>query len=638
MSKIARIAISSALPQLDKLFDYVIPDEMSVEVGHRVSVPFGRASKPAIGWVVSIEETSEFSQKLSSISSVDSLVPELSPSIYELCRAIADRQASTVYDLLKLALPTRSVRIEKAWLAGASRAEAMHIPNFEVAEVAKQIPARASVLAVPRMVNSPVGSIPGWVAQLVSSALEQLSRRKSSILVVPDFRDQNILKRVFADLGLFASVSDYSSDQTPSSRYAGFLRCLEAEPCVVIGSRSAIFAPVAELGLIAVFDDGDSSLVEPTSPYFSTRDVALVRQNLSGCNLMLCSVSRSVEAQRLIEIGYLQACDAKSEKPRVAISDSTGRVDSLAFQAIKNALDKSEPALVLVSNAGTSSSLFCSACSERALCRSCKGPLWLDSERVLRCRWCSAANVAITCLHCGSKDFRQGRAGVTRTASEFGKSFPGVKVIESSGAKRIEKIANEKVIVVSTADAQPLAEEGYGAVVILDAGTLLMRDSLRAKEDAVRSWCNAIALMRRGGTAVIVGLQSKLGQDLALWNLDKIASAEYEERKELLFPPFARMASLVAPAKVLDAILESLSDWASHVSPNRKVGLEVIGPYSVGDLVRYLIRYEYAIGAPLAAELKSRLLQHSVGVTITNSKSGRLSRAVKLKMDDAEVV
>ena len=114
---------------------------------------------------------------------------------------------------------------------------------------------------------------------------------------------------------LFASTPRYSLWQAlhdaAASRYAvvafawsgAFLACLGAAPRIVLGNRSAVYAPAAELGLLAIWDDGDPLHAEPLSPYAHSRDAALVRQEQSGCALVLLGHSRSVEAQRLVELG-----------------------------------------------------------------------------------------------------------------------------------------------------------------------------------------------------------------------------------------------------------------------------------------------------------------------------------------------
>lgn len=616
---VARVAIDSPLPQLDRLFDYEIAEGIRelVTVGSRVRVPFGRGAALSDGYVVELVGESEFTGKLAKLEELVSPVSVLTPEIYELCRAVADRQAVTIADVFKLAIPTRSVAVEKKWIAGSAE-----LPVTKPRP--KQTGQRSFVFVEPR--TNELGPI--WVQQLVSRALANLESGESTILVVPDYRDQAVLIRELALKTSAESVVDYTSQQTNSLRYSAFLRCLNPTPAIVVGSRAALYAPVSNLGEIVIWDDGDSNLQEPTSPYTNARDVALIRQSQTGVNLLFAAHARSTEVERLVEIGYLTDITIPFAVPKLAISETNARVDSLAWQAIRRALEQGDSVLVQVASRGQSVSAYCGGCGDRAKCINCAGPLWIDSQNQPRCRWCNAHNLGFSCPACGDRSLKQGRAGATRTSAEFGKAFPGTKIIESNGDNRLEVVPAGKKIVVSTPGAEPRVEGGYGAVVLLDCNELLSRDNLRASEDAIRIWSNAIALMKSGGLAVAVGLQGFIGQKFALWSQAELAQREYLSRAELRFPPFIRMASLSGERELLNKVLESLPD-----------DIEVLGPMPVttknaaADDWRALIRYEYSQGAALAAKLKAQVLLATAGSKRVSAKSGRAQRPIQIKMD-----
>lgn len=620
---VARVAIDSPLPQLDRLFDYEIAESLreTLTIGARVRVPFGRGAGLSDGFVVELVENSEFSGKLARLDELVSSVSVLTAEIYRLCRAVADRQAVTISDVFKLAIPTRSVAVEKKWLA--AQAESLVALN-QPADKGRTSGQRSFAFVEPR--TNEHGPI--WVQQLVARAQTNLEAGNSTILVVPDYRDQAVLLTELRSRVDQGSVVDYSSQQTNSLRYSAFLRCLSPEPAIVIGSRAALYAPVTELAEIIIWDDGDSNLQEPTSPYTNARDVALIRQSQTGCGLFFAAHARSCEIERLVEIGYLQDISVPFAVPKLAISEANARVDSLAWQAIRRALEQGDAVLVQVASRGQSVSAYCAGCGDRAKCSNCAGPLWIDSQNQPRCRWCNAHNLGFACAACGNRSLKQGRAGATRTSSEFGKAFPGTKIIESNGDNRLEQVSKGKQIVVSTPGAEPRVEGGYGAVVLLDCNELLSRDNLRASEDAIRIWSNAIALMKSGGLAVAVGLQGFIGQKFALWSQAEIAQHEYLSRSELRFPPFIRMASLSGERELLTKVLESL--------PRE---IEVLGPMPVTsknagpDDWRALIRYEYSQGADLAATLKAQVLLATAGSKRVSAKSGRAQRPIQIKMD-----
>jgi len=660
--RFARVAIESPLPQLDRLFDYAIPTELAsaCQPGVRVRVPFGRGATLHDGFVVETVDSTDFVGEPSVLAEVVSPVAVLPYASYALLRAVADRQAGVLSDLTKLAVPKRSVRVEKAWLAAVTNRDVTS-SSIQLRLNFRHRPtgygSRCTLLAEPRLVpvalttdigggdvqpaNLTESQVQGWIAHLVAFALEQLRQAKSAILIVPDFRDQNRVAAAFADLGLQHVLTHFGTEQLGSARYSAFLRCLEAEPTVVLGSRVAAYAPVSQLGGIAIYDDGDDSLSEPTAPYVHTRDVALIRQQQTSCSLLFTGHARSSEVQRLLEIGYLTDLTAAFAKPRIAVTEPGLRVDPTSFQAAREALAAGKAVLVQVAATGNSTGTYCASCGERSRCRFCNGPLFLDSSATPRCRWCSAINLGTACHACGQTKTRSGVAGSTRTAAELGKAFPGVQVVEATHAHRIESVKPGKRLVVATPGAEPTVEGGYGAVIILDGQRLAARDTLRASEQAVALWSNAISLLATEGRAVGVGLATGLGRDLALWNQEQIAANEFAARRELSFPPACRMASITGPKELGAQVTEGLAAALPHGD-----SIEVLGPIqseqrdaSLANAAwRYLVRYEYSVGEALAKELKARVLMVNAANKAVNARSGRASRAVRLRMDDSEVI
>ena len=621
----ARVAIDSPLPQLDRLFEYIVPPALASEVkpGVRIRVPFGRGTTLHDAFVVDLIDTPEFDGKLAEVAEVASSAAVLAPNIYQLARSVADRQAATLADVLKLAIPSRSVAVEKKWLAAATSPQSPP-------EAPKNEATRSTKIIEPRAHDNS----PSWAVEFINLAKTQISAGQSVIVALPDYRDQAIFLAELAKTELASAVVDYSSQQTKSVRYAAFLRCLSNEPLVVVGSRAAIYAPLQNLGEIIIWDDGDSSHLEPTSPYSHTREVAMIRQKIENCSLFLAGHSRSSEVERLVEMGYLTDQSEAFAIPRIAITETAARVDGTAWALIRDAIEIGA-VLVQVSSRGVSTSAYCASCAERAMCSNCHGPLWLDGQGHPRCRWCNLTNLNFTCGTCKNRTLRQGRAGSTRTSAEFGKAFPGAQIIESNGENRLEWITPGKRIVIATPGAEPRVLGGYQAVVLLDCNELMSRDSLKASEEAVRLWSNAIALLSANGRAIAVGLAGQLGKKLALWSQGDIAAAELASRRELRFPPAVRMASISGEAELLQRVSASLSE-----DPR----IEVLGPMPIQSRDsgatdwRALLRFEYSNGAELAHFLKAQVLLLTAGSKRVSAKSGRAQRPIRIKMDDAEVI
>ena len=635
---IAKVSITSVLPQLDRLFDYQLPLELrqGAAPGVRVKVPFGRSKKLQDGFIVELSENTDYPGELGSIVEIVSSVPVLQPEIYRLARAVADRQAATLTEVLRHAIPDRSVAIEKSWLEKQAMNRPSLIQGAGQSLIASSPDAKSEVGAArttqivePRVLSNGAQ----WTKEILDLTSAQHKQKKSTLIIVPDARDQSLLLAALAESELADDTVDYSSKLLKSKRYKAFLDCLSKELSIVVGSRSTIFAPVRNLGQIIIWDDGDHSHKDQSAPYSHTRDIALIKQQQENCELHFLGHVRSTEVERLRQIGYVTENSKGFTPPNLLFSESESRVDSAAWVAIREGLAKG-PVLVQVSTRGTSASVFCKDCHARAKCRTCNGPLWIDAGNQILCRWCAANNLNFSCHECKGSKISSGRAGSARTLSDFGKAFPGHAIVESTGDSPRFSIKRSKCVVVCTPGAEPFVEGGYEAVVILDAPKALASDSLRATEEAIRSWSNAIALLGSSGRAVIVGLSGVLADKLALWAQADIASFEFRVRSELRFPPALRLASLGAEKNLIAELLPVLETLP---------GVEVLGPVKVFSRgleieSKLLLKYEYSVGAELAKTLQAEVAKLSAGNSRNNLRTGKSMRPIRIKMDDFDVL
>jgi len=641
MQKIAKLAIQSNLPQLDRLFDYAVPESLQeqAQVGSRVRVMFGRSKKPLDAFVVELAVNSDFKGRLSEIIEVVGNVQTLQPNVFRLCQQLAERSASTLGEILKIAVPAHMPR------AFASHLSSMHAQNERTVQNEALVEAssgflvatgeRSFVLAEPREVQTNWGeencSAPAWVKLFVDLAVLNLSTGKSTIILIPDYREHELLLEAITRSGHIDFVSNYSQEQPKSKQYEAFLRALDTSPRIVVGSRSAAFAPAHNLGSILVFDEADRSYIDQAAPYLNSRDVVLVRQAIEQCSLVFASHSISCDMQRLIGSNFLKDRSQAFPAPRISNSEPGLRVDSHAYSAIKAGLDTG-PVLVQVASRGDSTAIYCRSCDEAARCHECSGPLWIDSGGLKKCRWCNSFQLNYKCS-CGGTELALGRAGATRTAAELGRAFPSALVIESTGVARTVRIQRGKTLVVATAGAEPYVEGGYSAVILLDAKVALSRQNLRAQEEAVRVWSNAVAKGSSRASCVLVGVAGDLSQFFCLWNHEVIAERELRSRQELDLPPSLRLGSITGAFELvnqLSILIRGQKDVVC-IGPAPLEG----GPGE--SLWRLIFKYPYSIGIDLAKTIKVEVAKISAGKSRV-ARSGRSSRAISVKMNDAEVI
>jgi len=622
--RVARVLIDSPLPQLDRLFDYAIPESLTEEItpGVRVRVPLRSAGRVLDAYVVEIAEADATDRPLSVVEAVVSGVAVLAPGLYALARRAADRAAGSATDILRLAIPKRMVRAEKAWLA----AEPPSAPRIDEASGSwadaslRPYPTllaclhqrgRGALDAPPVPVRLDDGvTTGGWAALLAAAAVHTLAAGRSAILVVPDHRDQAQVEAALAGRAPAEAVIRVDARQSSPARYSAYLRMLAPVPCIVVGNRSSVYAPVHEAGLVALWDDGDPLLVEPLSPGVHARDAALIRQELDDCAVLFAGHSRTTDVERLVGLGWVRDVSAaRRGSPRVVLSatkegESRGaRVPSAAFAAAREAL-RAGPVLVQVSRPGYAPVLVCADCRTPARCAHCGGPLHAARRgAVPECGWCGRQATAWVCPRCSSVHVRMASSGSERTADELGRAFPGVRIIVSDGEHPVMAVDGRPALVVATRGAEPSADGGYRAVVLLDGDRMLQAEDLRIGESCLRWWSNAAALAAAGAPVHLVGVTGSVARALATWTQPAYARAELADRAPLRMPPTVRVAALEGSRPAVDAALTALREAVPALDDEA-----VLGPVPTDTAARALVRFDYAQGPRVAESLRSSII------------------------------
>ena len=642
---VARVAVDSPLPHLDRPFDYLVPAELAdvVGPGSRVRVRF--AGRLIDAWVLERLAASEHDGRLAYLERGVGDEPVLTAETAALFRSVADRWAGAFADVLRLGVPPRHARAESAAVAEAVGAPAAPDPAGWA-----RYRAGAAYLAgvrAGRPVRAVWNPVPGedWPARIAETAQAALAGGRGALVVVPDVRD---VARVDAALQAALPKGSHvvlSADLGPEARYRRWLAVRRGTVRAVVGTRAAVFAPVADLGLVVIWDDGDDLHAEPRAPYPHARDVAVLRASMTGAALLVGGFGRTAEAALLVESGWAQPIVAdravlRSATPRiVALGDDvelerdpaarSARLPALAFRTARAALAAGSPVLVQVPRRGYAPTLACARDRMPARCAHCSGPLAATArEAAPSCRWCGRPAADWRCPKCGEGRLRAMVVGSSRTAEELGRAFPGVVLRVSAGDAVLSEIPAGPALVVATPGAEPVAPEGYGAALLLDGWALLSRADLRASEEALRRWANAAALVRGDGT-VIVGADASLPvvQALLRWDPGGYAERELADRRELRFPPISRMAALVgAPADVAELL--SLSQLPASAEELGSVPVTPSRGGASSEQIRSLLRVPRPDGVLLAEAL------HAAAAVRSARKSGG---AVRVMLDPLEL-
>jgi primosomal protein N' (replication factor Y) (superfamily II helicase) len=615
---VARVSVDVSLPHLDRPFDYLVPASAADTAvpGCRVRVRF--AGQRVDGYLLERVAASEFGGTLAYLERVVSAEPVLTPEVVALARAVADRYAGTLSDVLRLAVPPRHARAESSTDASEPD-EPVPAPDDAGWRDYPSGPEYLRALAGGRSPRAVLTCAPGedWPARLAEVLAAARHAGRGALAVVPDARDLDRLDAALtARLGAGRHVA-LSAALGPAERYRRYLGAARGRVRVVIGTRAAMFAPVADLGLVAIWDDGDDLHAEDRAPYPHAREVLLTRAQGCGAAALVAGYARSAEAQLLVATGWAGGMAAertalRRRAPRViATGDdvqrardpgaAAARLPTIAAETARAALGAGHPVLVQVPRRGYLPVVVCQRCRARTRCPHCGGPLAIPAAGGFPvCRWCGRTAGGYRCPECGGGALRAAVVGARRTAEELGRAFPGVPVRTSGRDGVLATVGAEPALVVATPGAEPVAGAGYGAVLLLDAWALLTRADLRAGEETLRRWLAAAALARPAadGGRVVVVADAALPAVQAMVRFDAPGYAERElaDRRELGFPPVVRMASLTGTATAI-ADLVRAADLPD--------GTDELGPVPVpgGDTERLLLRVSRGRAAALAHAL-----------------------------------
>ncbi|WP_067604304.1 primosomal protein N' [Nocardiopsis listeri] len=635
---VARVVVDTPLPHLDRYFDYRVPADMDQTAvpGCRVKVRFN--GRLLAGFLAERVESSEFSGRLAYVETVVSPEPVLTPEVLALSRAVADRYAGTLSDVLRLAVPPRHARVEKEVdrrarekaqdlegteedQAGAPRTaeeppptgiEPVAAPPGDASAVQETV--ETAVLEVdpgpwdayaegPAYVRALRGGLPAraiwnalpgtdWTDAIAVAAEATLAAERGSVIVLPDGRDvARVDEALSRRLGEGRHVA-LTADLGPAERYRRWLAVLRGEVRVVVGTRAAVFAPVRDLGLVVLWDDGDDVHVDPHAPYPHSRTVLAMRAHRAGAGALIGGHTRTTDAQLLLESGWAHPliADRATLRRRAPLVRAAGddrelardqaarsaRMPSVALRSAREAA-RVGPVLFQVPRRGYLNSLACAGCREPARCDGCRGPLAVRGSHALpSCGWCGRVAGQWACPECGVTRMRAVVVGARRTAEELGRAFPALTVRTSGREDVLPEVSSRPALVVATPGAEPVAEGGgYAAAVLLDGWALLNRADLRASEETLRRWLNAAALVRPGGTVVVSADASlPLVQSLVRWDPAGFAERELSDRRELGFPPAVSMASITGGPEHVRELLDQIA---------LPTGAELLGPVPVGS-------------------------------------------------------
>ena len=282
-----------------------------------------------------------------------------------------------------------------------------------------------------------------------------LKQGKTAIMLVPEISLTPQMLRNFR--ARFSSgVAMLHSGLGPGERYDEWKRLLTGEARIVLGARSAVFAPVKDVGLIVIDEEHDASYFSESNPRYNTCDIARFRAEYNGGKLVLGSATPSIESFLLARKGEYSLVSlpdriSRHGMPKIQIenmsqeliSGNNGIFSRRLEQELRKTVENGNQAILFLNRRGHSSFAMCKKCGYIAKCEDCDVTLTYHSvDNMLKCHYCGKRYKMLTqCPDCGSKEIRYGKIGTQRVVEELEKMFPGVGILRMDNETTTKKSA-----------------------------------------------------------------------------------------------------------------------------------------------------------------------------------------------------
>ncbi len=489
------------------------------------------------------------------------------------------------------------------------------------------------------------------------------ARGRQALVLVPEIGlTPQLIQRFEARLG--GSVAVLHSGLTDRDRLTAWRRAACSEAAVIVGTRSAVFAPLARPGLIIVDEEHDASLKQQDGYRYHARDLAVRRAQQLDIPVVLGSATPSLESLANVERAAYQRLrlDRRAggaTPPALELVDIRRRrlaegLSAPLREAMQQHLEAGEQVLVFLNRRGWAPTLICDDCAHVANCQRCDARMTVHArDNRLRCHHCGAERAQPTvCPECGSTALVQLGAGTERVEAALQASFPDyptVRIDRDSTRRRgtldagLERIRSgaARILLGTQMLAKGHDFPGVTLVGILDADRGLFGADFRAPEQLAQTILQVAGRAGRAERPGRVLIQSRhpehpLLQSLIHAGYDAVAAQLLAERRSAGLPPASRMALVRAEAPAAAPPLELLRSAREHLGERRIRDLEFHGP-APAPMERLAGRYRAQLGllAPRRAPLHRAL--HELRAWLASSRQARQVRW-SIDVDPVEIL
>jgi primosomal protein N' (replication factor Y) len=612
----AEVAVEAARGSGRETYSYAVPDGVDVVPGHRVTVPFGRRS--TYGFVVSLG-TENPGVEVKSIATAGS-EPLLLPHQVALARLVADHYWLPLIECLRAMLPPR-VRATGSSGSQASSRQRRHSRLVELATGPSWPVQRRELTGEQKEALDIIGAnqvtlLHGVIASgktevYLAAAERALADGLRVLLLVPDISlTPQLVQRVRARLD--APVAILHSQLTELERAQQWWRTRRGEAQVVLGSRSAVFAPIPRLGLICLDEEGSAAYKQDRTPRYEAGWVARRLAEVSGARLVAGSATPNVVTYHDALRGEMALAkmtkrvrgrDAEVELVDMRDEAASGNRQPLSrrlVEVVGRSLEDEEQVILYLNRRGMSTFVLCRDCGKSVQCLGCSVALVQHAEiDGLVCHYCGYSRaMPSVCDHCGSRNIRGMGMGTQRLEGIVKKLWPQARVLrlDSDAAKGpdsyfdIWETFSERradILVGTQLVARGFDLPAVTCVGVVDADLPLHFPDYRSAENTFSLVVQVAGRAGRDGRSSRVIVQTSNPDHYSLRcaaanDYEGFYAAELPSRKAFVFPPFAELAVLTRTdaddARAAGSAREAAEVLAAGLVKEGIEGIRVMGP------------------------------------------------------------
>ncbi len=625
-------------------FHYQVPKSLQkkIAVGMRVWVPFRH--RKLLGYVVGLVKRPEVSHLKSIVQVVDEQ-PILESELLELTRWMAKVYQTGWGETIETALPGPFRRGRTTMETRVEETSPPLVPTTPFVLTAQQQKAVEAILqAITRrrhevfLLHGVTGS--GKTEVYLQVIQEVLAQGKTSIVLVPEISlTPQAIERFKGRFGE-TTVAVLHSGLLESQRLKEWHRIRSGEAQVVVGARSAIFAPVKSLGLVAIDEEHETSYKQQDAPRYHAREVALHRAEQANAPLILGSATPSLESfylasRRQYHLLELRERIERVPLPEVKVVDMRqevgrgprGRIFSRALEeAIAETLNHRQQAILFLNRRGFSTFIQCRKCGQVLRCKACQVTLTYHmASRKLICHYCRACvDVPEVCPNCQSEYVRFQGIGTERVESELARIFPQATIARmdtdatrtrGSHAKILEDFREHKIdfLVGTQMVAKGLDFPRVTLVGVISADTALNLPDFRSAERTFQLLTQVAGRAGRGNLPGRVIVQTyapyhEAIQAARLHDYQAFYRKEIEVRRQLRLPPFTRLVQLIIRSPKEGKAFEYAQQIADGCRKDLPSEVETLGPSpAVIHRLRRQYRWQVLLKAPTLDSLQDPL-------------------------------